>query len=187
MGPEDLDIQKLPLEEQWVKALEDQDGFSLMKLLVEEPRLVSIRCGRFKSSNVLHLAVRKNWYGLVLEVAEIFSPSGESRRRVLQPQVLADLLTEKEDGDHGGYSSGLDVLAMASINCNKAINTLLARTINCAHPPGAHKSWRLFGNDHPYKKVMTSWRTTAASSRSEIMDAYMSILATVRVFNSRVQ
>ncbi|KAL3684522.1 hypothetical protein R1sor_002544 [Riccia sorocarpa] len=163
MEIEDFENDRLLLG-RWERAVECADGPDLMQCLVKEPRLVRIRTG--KSFNVLHLAVRKDWYGLVSQIAQIFSPNTsdelESRLPVLQPKVLSDLLIEKENyvGDSDDIRccrSGLDVFAMACINCHQEINTLLY---------GIYQSCIDSFDDHPYgqrnlyKKGLYSGYTT---------------------------
>ncbi|KAL3679248.1 hypothetical protein R1sor_022204 [Riccia sorocarpa] len=137
--------EELKSEAGWILALYLENVRQLSTLLAEEPRLVNIRA--HGSFNVLHLAVRNDWYGLVLQIAEIFSPcSDPSRLPVLQPEMLRDLLIEKENQDRlvtsRSYKSGLDVFAMACINCHLQMNSLLFRLYRfCAH---------LFDEDHPY-------------------------------------
>ncbi|KAL3685565.1 hypothetical protein R1sor_003587 [Riccia sorocarpa] len=138
------------IEEEWVRALDDEDGFSLMRYLEREPSLASIRSSTRGNINVLHLAVRKEWYGLVLLITEMFAPTAGTLPH-LHPDVLRDLLTEKE-GKVGcrtkdWYSSGLDVLAMVTIQRHNAINTQLARAVRCC---------KLFDDGHPYMKIITA-------------------------------
>ncbi|KAL3697029.1 hypothetical protein R1sor_011105 [Riccia sorocarpa] len=49
--------------------MDSEDGFQLRELLRKEPSLLTVL---FRSSNVLHLAIRKGWYGLVWEILRCF-------------------------------------------------------------------------------------------------------------------
>ncbi|KAL3679539.1 hypothetical protein R1sor_022495 [Riccia sorocarpa] len=100
--------------------------------------------------------MRNDWYGLVQEILLQFrhlyatdkEEEEENPSHLLDVNVFKDLLTCKEGGDQisetsDAGSSGLDVFAMAVINCHQAINTLLVRTVSTL--------LELFV-DHPYYK-----------------------------------
>ncbi|KAL3701196.1 hypothetical protein R1sor_019218 [Riccia sorocarpa] len=154
--PQTLETEeKLRFQDEWLEAMTEEDGCRLMKLVVMEPHLLTVK---YKGCNALHLAMRHNWYGLVQEILLQFKhlsstkeeENGSSSSR-LDLAVLRDLLTCKE-GDtqmsetSEAGSSGMDVLAMAVIQCHQAINTLLVRTISKL--PG------LFPEHHIYKDVV---------------------------------